>query len=418
MSKVNSTDSIDWSWFDDLTIKYDEVFVKNAVANIVDATQTLNDNREVIEDTDKTIQDLLYEIVGYDTNGNIVSQTEWYNSWLTQKQINSYASSVNFIIVKIKTNLSSETASVLTQFNYLCEYILEKHFSTPIPSGFPNSGNKPRIVNNTSPYYTKMTVYLYNFFYNVGSGVNGIGNETIAQMCANFTRDTISSSTNIKNWCGCFSPDSTFTTNALKEYPDSSSYTKSCDPLCINPPSIKIVGSDGANSQCNSTICILSNFNLSLTGTNGTINLNQNCQCATGANPCFCIIDSSVESLLNKIQAPDGNSMAASVTFNQYCPGAQCYVEGADGTLNQVKCLSGNPDKTGEYNGKTQNISPTVSTSVWFLICSVIVIFILFFQCARYIGFEPKYKVEGLLKPKVKLSKNTRSSELGFFKKI
>lgn len=418
MSKVNSSDSIDWSWFDGLTITYNSEFIKNVVEDITGYTEQLNNNTEVIQETDKTITDLLYEIIGYDTNGNILSQTEWYNTWLTQKQINSYASSINFIIVKVKTNLTSETTNLIKQLNYLCEYILERHFSTPIPSGFPNAGNKPRIVNNTSPYYTKMTVTLYNFFYNIGSGVNGIGNDTILEMCANFTRDTISAYTNIKNWCGCFSPDSTFTANALREYPESASYTKACDPLCINPQSIKKVDSDGANSTCDSTLCILSNFNLSLSGTNGPINLNQNCPCANSGNPCFCIIDSSIESLLNKIQAPDGNSMAASVTFNQYCPGSQCYVEGADGSLTQVECLKGNPDKTGEYNSETRNFSTVTTTSVWFLISSIVLAFILFIQCARYIGFEPKYKIKGLIKPKVKLTKNSRSSDIGFLKKI
>jgi len=55
--------------------------------------------------------------------------------------------------------------------------------------------------------------------------------------------------------------------------------------------------------------------------------------------------------------------------------------------------------------------------NIWFLLFSILLVFITLIQCARYIGYEPKYKVKGLLKPKIKLPKTVRSTDLGFLKK-
>lgn len=421
MAKINSIESIDWSWFDNATpqdVILDVVDTVNDIKNIITSLEITAEEKNLTVDD---IENLGYSLAGVNQTSPypLVSQEEWYNLWLSQQQVTTFSFSVNFIIEKVKVNQTGESENIVTYFNNLMKYILYRHFSTPIPSGYPNAGNKPRLVDNDSDYYTDMTTALYNFFINGGEGVNGIGNDTIAEMCSNFDRTTIQNYTPIKEWCGCFSPVSAITTLAKTTYPNSQSYTTECDPLCIYPGAIKVVDSNGSNGICNSTICIMSDVMLGNTDLNGVINLNQNCPCSNSSQPCFCIIDVSVTSLLDKMRSPDGGSMADPVTFQQYCPGAQCFVKQADGQLKQVTCQNDNPGNTKDIVDTTGGETiKKFSSSIWFLYFSIIMVFVTLIQCARYIGFEPKYKVKGLLKPKVKLSKNIRSSDIGFLKKI
>jgi hypothetical protein len=414
------SEPINWSWFDNVQLPNVTSDVLNSIFNISNIVSSLVFTAEDKAQTVKDIDNLIYTITGVSVTppNNLISQEEWYNIWLTQNNVNTFSFSVNFIIQKVKTNQTSDTNAVLSDLDNVCQFILYRHFSTPIPEGYPNAGNKPRLVDNKSEYYTDMTLMIYNFFINGGEGINGIGNNTITEMCSNFTRTTISNYIPIKNWCGCFAPESKLTKEAKAIYPDSATYTAACDPLCIFPGAIKIVDSDGSNSICRSTLCIMSNFDLANADINGVINLEQNCPCSDSSQPCFCVIDSTIESLLNKTRSPNGGSMADPITFKQYCPGAQCYVEQPNGDLKQVQCQNDNPGQTGNIDKRTSGSTSNISNSIWFLFFCIIVVFIMFIQCARYIGFEPKYKVKGLLKPKVKLSKNIRSSDIGFLKKI
>jgi len=415
MSKINTTDPINWTWFN--TITHDDI--QDSVLSSIEVIDKIISKLDITEDeTEQLVNDIIYTITGIDKNsGSLISQEEWYNIWLSQDKPTRFSFSVNFIIEKVKTNLTNDTSIIVKRFNYISEFILRRYFSTPIPNGYPNSGNKPRLVDNKSIYYTDMTGALHTFFINGGLGLNGVGNNTIQQMCQNFSRTTIANYIPIKNWCGCFAPESKITQQAKSIYPDSGSYTTACDPLCIFPQAIKVVDSDGSNSKCNSTLCIMSKIDIASADLNGSINLNQNCPCASSGQPCFCVIDSSVESLLNKTQGPNGGSMADPVTFKQYCPGAQCFVEEPNGDLTQVKCQNDNPGQTGNISNKTRNINTRMVPNIWFLLFSILLVFITLIQCARYIGYEPKYKVKGLLKPKIKLPKTVRSTDLGFLKK-
>ena len=424
MTKINNSTSINWSWFNNLpqTTNSDANVVISNIKNITNIISQLE-----ITETEKTstvddIENIIYTITGINPTSpnNMISQENWYNTWLSQGKPNLFSFSLNFIIEKVKTNQTSQTTSIVNDLNQVMQFILYRHFSTPIPTGYTNAGNRPRIVDNKSEYYTDMTTAIYSFFINGGQGVNGIGNNTIKEMCANFTRTNIGNSVYIKNWCGCFAPESSLTTAAKALYPESASYTAACDLLCIWPGAIKLVNPEsssdpGVNATCNAKLCIMSKFSLSNADLNGSINLNQNCPCAnpdSPSGPCFCVIDSSVESLLNKTRAANGGSMADPVTFKQYCPGSQCILEQSDGSLKQVPCQNDNPGETGAITTATEDAATTLAPNIWYLFVSLLLVGLTLLQCARYIGYEPKFKVKGLLKPKAKLSKYTKSTDL------
>ena len=431
MSRITDPiNTIDWSWFttlniDEINITEDVTNVLSDIANVIE-TQLTDQEKE---ETQISTNNLVYGITGINNN-NMVSQETWYNTWLTQSTPNFYSSSLLFIINKVKvTNDQSTLVSFVNKLGLISKFIIIRHFATPIPNSYLQNnapvGTKPRLVDNQSIYYTNMTDTLQSFFLNYPSGLYGIGNDTIGDMCSNFSRSTISNYLPIKEWCGCFSPESTFTTKAKELYPDSSSYTKDCDPLCIYPDAIKIINGPtttdyGSNASCKgSTLCVMSKFDLQTADSNGSINLTQNCPCAgpNSTGPCFCVIDSSIESLLNKTKAENGGSMADPITFKQYCPGAECFIADANGNLTQTACQSDNPGETNAITNLTQNMPTVIAPNIWYLLLTILLVGITLIQCARYIGREPKYKVKGLLKPKIKLSKNTRSNDIGFLKK-
>lgn len=424
MSRVSSlNNTIDWSWFNDA----EPVDVQNvvlAVSNMEVIIFGLTQNNEEAQETFNDVKELISNMTGV-FNGSLVSQEEWYDTWLSQNSQTQFAFSYNFIKERVQIRETSDLSNFLQISDTIMKFVIYRYFGNPIPAAYlaKNAvpGIKPRLSETTSPYYTKLQTYLHSFFLNGVSGVSGIGNNTISDMCKNFTRETIHKYTPILDWCGCFSPDSELTIESKKQYPESVSYTKACDLLCINPNAIKLVIDQPPyiNQECDSTLCIMSNFALQDTDSNTTINLNQICPCSQpGKGPCLCVIDSSIETdILNKVTAPNGGSMAAPVTFNQYCPGANCYIED-DKTkeLKQVKCDTGNPSATAKINSETVG-TYTVISKIWILLVSIFAAGILLILCARHIGYEPKFKIKGVLKPKARLSKYTKSTDIPFLRK-
>lgn len=425
---IPAVDSINWTWFTSLEtssveIGDDVVNSASELSNILGTIELTDAEKNTVS---SNITSLAYQMAGVDPDTSSLLPTQkWYNSWIAQESPNNFAFTVNLMITKVKTNDTVDLDNFVQNFNSILNFVIVRYFSTPIPSSYlvngAATGTKPRLVESDSPYYSKMTDYLHDFFMNDNLGIYGIGNDTITNLCANFSRETISNYVPIKDWCGCFSPESSFTTNAKAIYPESASYTKACDPLCIYYNAIKVVepkgsSSPGTNSTCNATLCIMSKFDLQSADLNGSINLKQNCPCSNGPAPCFCVIDQSVESLLNKTKGPNGGSMADPVTFKQYCPGATCFIADDSGNLTQTACQSDNPDATPAIL-KDGDVGTIVGPNIWYLFLSILLVGITLIQCARHIGFEPKYKIKGVLKPKVKLSKTSKSSNLGFFKR-
>ena len=431
MSRITQPiNDMNWKWFTDLNI--DEISVSTDIVNALktintivgDLSQSASANTETVDN----VSLLINSIAGV-SNGIMIPQESWYNGWLSQSKPNYYSFSLNAIINIVEVDTTTNNLSnLLIQLDTIMKFVIIRHFAKPIPTSYLNNGatigTKPRLVDNTSIYYTEMTDQLHSFFLNNQKGMKGIGNGTVNDMCANFSRTTISTYVPIKQWCGCFAPESPFTTNAKKIYPGSATYTVGCDPLCRYFDAIKAVdgldsSSPGRNVSCDATLCIMSKFDLQTADSNGSINLSQNCPCSTGktSGPCICVIDISIESLLNKMKAPDGGSMADPITFSQYCPGAECFVSDDNGNLTQTACQSDNPDASNNINGKTKNQGTVIAPNIWFLFLSILLVGITLIQCARYIGHEPTYKIKGVLKPKMKISKNTKSSNLGFLQK-
>tara|TARA_Y100000310_G_scaffold315174_1_gene365437 strand:- start:329 stop:1624 length:1296 start_codon:yes stop_codon:yes gene_type:complete len=431
MSRITEPiNDMNWKWFTDLNI--DDISVTTDIVNVLKTISSivggLNPSNTVDSQAIKDVDDIINSIAGV-SNGGMMSQEIWYNVWLSQSNPNYYSFSLNAIINIVRADkTTSNLNNLITQLNTIMKFVIIRHFAKPIPTSYLNNkapvGTKPRLAENDSIYYTEMTDQLHSFFLNSQIGIYGIGNDTIKSMCANFSRTTISNYVPIKQWCGCFAPESPFTTEAKKLHPESSTYTVGCDPLCIYFDAIKAVDgpdstSPGTNVGCNATLCIMSKFDLQTADSSGSINLSQNCPCSVGkaSGPCICIIDSSIESLLNKMKAPDGGSMSDPVTFKQYCPGAECFVSDDKGNLTQTACQGDNPGETNKIHGKTKNLGTVIAPNIWLLFLSILLVGITLIQCARYIGHEPTYKIKGILEPKMKISKNTRSSDLGFLKK-
>lgn len=413
MSRLtNVLGNINWVWFTTAKQKSttDVLLSIETIDKIVSSLEfTTQDQQETLTE----VNTLLYTMLGIDPNSKKdIKVIQWYNNWLSQTYPTQFAFNINYIRDKIRVSQTTDVNAYVVSMNVIADYILYKFFGNPIPEPLANAGNYPLIVDNTSNYYTPMLDELYKFFYNGNQGIGGIGNETIQEMCMYFTREQIVGSTPFTKWCGCFSPNSTLTTEALKTAPNAQSYTKQCDPLCINPKTIKLVEGENDDApytikRCVSDICIIGPEMIQNVDSTGTINFNQACPCASGTQACFCIIDSTVENFLNKAKAPNGGSMAFNVTFNQYCPNSQCYISN-NGVLTQIECNSQNPASSSTIDKSTKK-TVTVSRDLWILALLIIAAGILFVLCARHIGYEPKYKVQGVLKPSASLSKSTSS---------
>lgn len=420
--------SLDWSWFVNVREhEFTSEFLSATANAILAANQIINSLVFKEEDKQQLSADyknILHSITGIiiprpdSSSAAKITTYEWYNTWLNQQNITEYAESILIILNAVRAKQTGDMDDFMGYMRTVSKFIIYRYFSEKIPSGV-NTGKYPLIVDSTSAYYTPVLQSIYNFFYNNNIGIYGIGNETIYDMCINsFTRDAIGNYNPIKEWCGCFSPDDPITIAAKKKYPQSASYSKECDPLCMNPYVIKLSNQKDAsapyiNSGCiGATFCIMTKFSIGNSGFDGIINLEQNCPCAKNQS-CFCIIDTTVEDIINRIRAPNGSSLADPVTFNQYCPGGQCLVTNPKtGEVTEKTCNNDAPNSTNKIHGATVGGNSNVGPNIWMIFLVLLGVGVLFILCARHIGYEPKYKVNGILKSKIKLSKNTRSTDL------
>lgn len=422
MSRIGKPlSSIDWSTFNNLKPVDFRDYVIEPISNSIDIIKQLEPGSQQEQQDIQDFEILMFSIAGIDSKTNSeIPQSLWYSAWISQAETNLYAAQLLIILNKVYALSTSNIKYFIDQMDYIGGYVLIRYFSNPIPEGFPNAGNYPLLVSNTEDYYNRMTDVLYDFFYNEGRGIFGLGNYVINELCSNFSRDTVGSYKPILNWCGCFSKDDQITIDAKEKYPNSASYSKACDPLCIANDSIKLVQSatDDApftNQECTATFCIMTKFSISTTDSDGIINLNQICPCSKNQS-CFCIIDSTIEGLLNRVRANDGGSMSDPISFKQYCPGARCIVQNKDGTTTEVECQQDNPNGTNQIHGGTQDLY-NLGPNIWMIFLILLGAITSLILCARYIGFEPKYNIKGVLKPKVTLSKYTKSSDIGLIKK-
>ena len=421
---MSSLDDINTGWFRSAE-ETDEIksTTLNSIDNLVALLDDFDSNVEGQFGSDINLKNILYEIIGYRpsaTNDFPIRKTQedWYSSFI--RQHTDLSGQIYIILSFIKSHpLNNDLNSFLLHLNQISEYIIVRYFSNNIPSIYLNdnvTGNiKPLLVDRSSPNYSDMLPALHNFFNNSGQGFFGVGIPTIREFCIGISRDVVSTSIPIRNWCGCFCQEDPIATKIKNsgKYPESSSYNKECDPLCIHEDSIKLV-SNYENKQCNSQICILSKVSLvNIDGSTGSINFNQNCPCNTSSNPCICIIDSSVQDILDKTHV-EGKSMALTSTFSQYCPGARCMIEDADTKeITEVDCDNDNPNNTANLV-RLRKENEKIDITTIFILIFILIIGILFILCARHIGYKPSFTITDI-NPNNLITKTTKSSDMGYF---
>ena len=411
------------SWFQNLsesaTISQLEGYIKNC-SDILGSTG----QGTQISDIKNISNVLLYTICGYSpgTKTSVIntrySQEVWYNSWTAY---NTFNTDILLLIVDVENKQTAALENFYDNLNKIIEFIITRYFANEIPVSYwkgQGDPKKPIIADPSSELFTPMLNSLYNFFYNGSTGMKGLGNNIFTDMCKGYTRTTISENPNIRKWCGCFGPDDPIAIQAAKKYTNSASYTKACDPICIYPQSIKLADptKNYDLKTCNSQICILSKASIDISGGSGTVNFQQNCPCSTENSPCFCIIDSTIEDLLNKTTSPDGGSMAVSVTFKQYCPGARCMVlDEKTQELIEIDCQNDDPNNTQAYYSETnKDGGKTVNIEIFFVIGIIATFVILFILCARHIEFEPIVKINNVIKQSKNITKYTTTSQIGY----
>lgn len=408
------------SWFDTITDSQtlDGLTLNIAIcSNILENTETDPPAKNAIK---HQFAALIRNITG--TTFNVittrVSQEKFYDAWAGS---NSFNTELLLMLNAVQIKQTDDFGRFYSNMDSIVDFILVRYFANPIPQGsWKGTGDpdRPLIVDNQDVHHTEVLDSLYSFLYNGSTGLKGLGSNTLANMCNSFTRDQISANPLVRRWCGCFGPDDPIAIHAKEKYPDQTSYTKACDPLCVHLSSIKIFDPDNSYNvePCNSQLCILTKVSITTSDYNGTVKMNQTCPCSKENTPCFCIIDSTVEDLLNKTSSPDGNSMSMPVTFKQYCPGARCMVEEPDGTLVEVECQNDNPNHTNTLHGIKSSLAKKrrVNADIFFVLGLFGIAAILFILCARHIEFEPKFKVNNIVKQSNNISKYTSTFELGY----
>ena len=197
----------------------------------------------------------------------------------------------------------------------------------------------------------------------------------------------ISSNQDIYKWCGCYVNPSGFSVSMGQD-------SKICNPLCTYQETIKSYSiPTGATAPvldaCKQTICAIDQVSIKSTDNDGNINFNQICKgCENGGN-CTCVIDSSVQGILDKIRTgQDGTQSLAS--FKQVCPNANCYISEPSGGYTPITCNTNNPSNTNKDpvlgysgNGFLRNISEeekftTTNYVVLIVFCLIFILYSLF----------------------------------------
>jgi hypothetical protein len=367
-------------------------------------------------------QALMYNMLGITFDGKKLSTTsQWYSNWLSG---NNYAANLLIIMNMVSSKSTAQFHTFHGYVNTLVNKVISRYFDEIIPQTYLNGapvGTKPLLVSVGALGYTELLEELYNFLWHGGTGIRGLGNEEIKSICKRFNRDQVTKDPEIQKWCGCFSKNDPVAIHALQKYPEHSSYTKACDPLCIHDSSIKLIDTTTYETKrCNAKLCIMTNASIANSGYKGTISLNQTCPCSVEGEACFCIIDTTIQKILNTTTAPNGGGMSSSAVFKQYCPGARCMVEQYDGSLIETECENDAPSHTNQIHKERITSEANITRSrgdIIFILGIFAGIIILFILCARHIIFEPKIKITNIIKNTPNVSKYTRTTDLGYLDK-
>ena len=373
----------------------------------------------------------------------IVRAQNFYKNWGNQAKYQLFVDVVQDIIGDIKSkpdetkwgNLNKVGFTILTQFFEKRPPNLDGR--TPdYPDG--NILTKNELLDTFYHFARESQSglfqhYLLNNLCNINNvGIDERGDETKTKWCACFTNryektlGKINEHTQIELQRRIDEPD---TSDEQKQSQKSNArhlmtpfhlVKNECLPQCLVEHSIKLhydntnedsTGnrrSIGNERTCSTQICILNDITINVKdSTTGGIHIEQKCTCVVGTNPCICIIDNHIAKKSEGLGsiAPGLNQP---FMLKQYCgENALCAVSDEDGNIISIEQCPKNPD-TGESDPKLfDDIEPDVGKfkptdlksiknldiNLFIYLILIFIMFILFFQAAKYITSHVKVKL-------------------------
>jgi len=141
-------------------------------------------------------------------------------------------------------------------------------------------------------------------------------------LCPRYTRENLSTNSLATKFCGCNLPVSQYGT-----FENQVGVSPACDSLCVSSQVIKDVDENGSPLYCQSNICIIDNVLIEAQET-GNITFAQACgERCSGSCVCY-IRDVSVS-----VGGTIGN-----IDINQQCGSASCFETLSDGSTVEVEC--------------------------------------------------------------------------------
>ena len=314
----------------------------------------------------------------------------FYGFWKNTPDVETLTTAINVFTTPVDecSNFRSYHRELLNIF-FCNSYNINNQSDTPILGG-------------TNTLYFSQLNNLYYYFKNQG-GVGLTNCEVggtlpiLQEFCTSIIPDDnnqsvyISSNKNIYKWCGCYSNPSPLNDIIGNESDDQK---LACNPLCNFNESIDLYEQKGTGYQevvCTETVCAIDNVSLKVVDSDGSIKFNQICPGCKESGNCLCIIDSSVEGILDKIETGKAGTQDP-VSFNQVCPNSQCYVVNSKGEYNKINCNNNNVANTNKNvlsswdgTGEIKNINSNLTDDDYYLFV-VIVTVILLFMFLSYIG--------------------------------
>ena len=369
--------------------------------------------------------------------GSISIALNFWSFWNTKTE--SYYSDLGRDFKSISSiSLSSQnTAQIINvkDFNTICTYMLMLMFV--VQNGLGNyytinlnaESVPPNIFSNTNkfPGLKNMRAFIanagglgnYSINSTSDSGVTlGTVNEgfistycsntyntfceqqkLIGNACIEAYRKKVSNTPLAANFCGCFTPQSSFAVSAINSQQNGSPVkkidgssipnirTRACDSFCNTLSSIKLftatdgpAGNQDKEIECNSTVCIINNNNISVNNSQVSVNFNQICPCEEN-HPCTCVIESNIPGLLDNVSDGQGKGMTNQTNFTQRCNNAICYkIDGATGNSTEIPCNPINTPQTGSvFQKNTDGMSllkdyTDIGIGFWLVISAISII--------------------------------------------
>jgi len=249
---------------------------------------------------------------------------------------------------------SSLTGNAL--FNYWCNHDCPSTYSTILNTrsdgsvGY-NAAQLPRVQGDiTQLFQAYLTTNVitdsttdprYSPFQNTILGLcqnldlpGGCDAYLKSNLCKGLSRDQITNSPVLADFCGCYAPINT----AYEKY----AANPACDPLCHRASTVQRADPATGNFDiCSNTVCVIDDVSITVNRSQtGSISFDQICGgCGgVGKDPCECIISGvDIQNILSEL--------GVGTQFNQLCgSNSVCLQVGPNGVDTPVLCASVNPN--------------------------------------------------------------------------